>query len=558
MADFISPLGLRSTGTIGRTHSHALSPDRKRRKRGSNPQPGSIYDIMRQHASTSLYVMPMCWTDLHTKLLDVTFVHRAPIVYPVPGPVPDADRKITMMATGIGAQLSALLDRECSRLTYKQTAIKELLSAFFPETLARPTTSPEISLYFGARAYPKAVRCPVLWNDEADVDINSSFMSTTTVAADSATRESVSPQPESQRPSRHPQRGILAYVNRELLDTQRRTMYRVAQFPGSNKPNLPILGLQKTRGKNLQPANIDKDPHFIGLIIALAQSLIYTEAKARTASHQPSRAGSILTDEESHPDFKDVPVRLITVDEEKRDFIVYTAEVSAEFLQRFENPSQVPRPRSALDNSNRLGLTINYRRIPIWPIFGLKERMAKALGPDLAGDMTYYDEQNADETMELWETPHQREARLKIKRKRAEEKRRLEELASSQKSQAQSSQGQNVQSQKSPQNSQLRGSQTQSSHPRNLQPLIDIKDLPRAQRRKRLAEHREDPHDTPSQRAARMALLEAFSSSLQKEDEEEDDTESEFDSQGSRSDDPLFSPSAKRRCTRPERSLQVC
>jgi hypothetical protein len=79
----------------------------------------------------------------------------------------------------------------------------------------------------------------------------------------------------------------------------------------------------------------------------------------------------------------DVPVKIIAQDREKAEFIIYSAFVTAAFLHRFAFPSKAP----AVTDIQGRGVNINLTRVQIWPVLGLKERLAKALGPEIAGDL---------------------------------------------------------------------------------------------------------------------------------------------------------------------------
>jgi hypothetical protein len=507
----------------------AQTPGRKRRRRGTDPQPGSLFDTLRRRSGESLYVLPLCWTDQHTQLLDVHYALHEPITTPVPGPVHDPDRVPSVAATALCAELNMLVDRTCNKRSLKTRAIKDVFSLFFPETLMRSRTSAELTLYFGGRAYPKAVRCPVFWNGPTEP--GSSFDSASTRPAMSFSRDSRPPSPERRGDDTFAQEPILGYVNREVLGSLRQNLYRVAPCPGDRRPNAPVLGLQHLRAKLLQPANLDEDPHFVGLVIAMAQSLFYSGTRWRTTPQPTPRGGIRLTDEESLPAFRDVPIRLVTVDEARHQFIVYTANVTATFLERFARPSEAPRPTPANSHISQSpsgasegGLDINYTKVPVFPLWGLKERMAKALGPDIAGDMSYFDAQNVDSTLDLFETPRERETRLCAKRRRLQKSNELEQRSH----QHQLSSGQMA-------------SQTQSS-----QPDRHTWSTPRRKR----------PHPTSSQQAQTKALLDVFNTSLAEGDDEQ--TDADFDSQESRGEDPVFSPRAKRRCARPVHSLEVC
>jgi hypothetical protein len=63
-------------------------------------------------------------------------------------------------------------------------------------------------------------------------------------------------------------------------------------------------------------------------------------------------------------------------------FIVYPGDITEAFLAKFHNPFKAP-PNG--DDATVSGITIEYTRVPIWPILGLQERLDKALGQELVG-----------------------------------------------------------------------------------------------------------------------------------------------------------------------------
>jgi hypothetical protein len=114
------------------------------------------------------------------------------------------------------------------------------------------------------------------------------------------------------------------------------------------------------------------------------------------------------------PEVRGIPVKIITQDHEKAEFIIYSAVVTAAFLNRFAFPSKAP----AVTDMQDRGLNINLTRVQIWPVLGLKERLAKALGPEIAGDLACHD--IADSNIETWETEEERAIRLRnLKRKKS-------------------------------------------------------------------------------------------------------------------------------------------
>ena len=93
---------------------------------------------------------------------------------------------------------------------------------------------------------------------------------------------------------------------------------------------------------------------------------------------------SLGDDRSDKLEFEDVKVQLLTHSDDTSEFIVYTAIVSAHFLRRFAEPTKVS------GTEQERGIRIEYQKVPIWPVLGLKERLGKALGRDIAGN--YFDE----------------------------------------------------------------------------------------------------------------------------------------------------------------------
>lgn len=91
-------------------------------------------------------------------------------------------------------------------------------------------------------------------------------------------------------------------------------------------------------------------------------------------------------------DFKDITLRILTHDIDTHDFIIYTGYVTKEFLEKFHNPFEAPGAEEEMKFS---GIKIEFTRVPIWPILGLRERLGKALGQGVVGDFNH-------EEMERW------------------------------------------------------------------------------------------------------------------------------------------------------------
>ncbi len=80
------------------------------------------------------------------------------------------------------------------------------------------------------------------------------------------------------------------------------------------------------------------------------------------------------------PRAADSPVSRLPHHGDSANFVIYTATVTATFLTRFMMPHRGP---SSRDGST--GMEISYTPVRVWPLLGLKERLAKALGSGIRG-----------------------------------------------------------------------------------------------------------------------------------------------------------------------------
>ncbi|RKK78139.1 hypothetical protein BFJ68_g17798 [Fusarium oxysporum] len=97
---------------------------------------------------------------------------------------------------------------------------------------------------------------------------------------------------------------------------------------------------------------------------------------------------------------------ILTHDTDTLEFIAYTGYVTKEFLEKFHNPFKAP-----LDDDDAAvsGLKIEYTKVPIWPILGLRERLGNALGQEVVGAFNPGD-------METWEKEPEEHGGAKRKR----------------------------------------------------------------------------------------------------------------------------------------------
>ncbi|KAF5973463.1 hypothetical protein FBULB1_8288 [Fusarium bulbicola] len=106
------------------------------------------------------------------------------------------------------------------------------------------------------------------------------------------------------------------------------------------------------------------------------------------------------------PNFHDIKLKILTYDTDASEFIVYTGHITKEFLEKFHDPFKAP---LGDDDAVVSGLKIEYTRVSIWPILGLRERLGKALGQEIVGMF------NPDE-IETWEKDPEKPTAEKRKR----------------------------------------------------------------------------------------------------------------------------------------------
>lgn len=389
---------------------------------------GSLFHALKENPGAALYVLPICWTDQHAELLNARWVELPPSVMPVPSP---GKRYLfpSPMARKLSDELSTLVAGQELRMWAKLSAVRDVLSLLYPGSLSESRTGVELDLCIGDRRYRKACRVHVLWqpwksNDRASFEtaptrgcsfahsqrsINSSSQGMPTPPSPSPSTP-VSDDESAELVRRTP---ILAFINRTQLAHVRRNLFRIVANPAPNSgPNEPVTNLQRLRSKQLVPANTEHDSYYLGVILALAQSKFYGEGPCGDPSWPDS--SEILSErarrsvrrkvDSQPPVFRDIEVRLIThadmvestgsglrvldrpitADAEAgAELLVYTATVSAALLRLFHYPSEAPCPSH---KDLRAGIKVEYTRVPVWPVLGLKERLGRALGRDLVGD----------------------------------------------------------------------------------------------------------------------------------------------------------------------------
>ena len=329
---------------------------------------------MNQHAGASLFVRPLFWTDQHCELLGVHFRELPACDTPVPTdvagtPPSRGHMRPSQAITTLSDALTEILVPSSPLHTLSSNGVKTVLETLWPHAFPKARYLPDLHLYFGGRVYRDVVRAQVMWNFPDNREL--SFLSVTTRAADSFL-ESPASSP-GHNPANLP---MMCYLGKSQLAAIRKNIFRVALGP-RNTPNEPVWRLQQLRSKMLIPSNDDQDPHLVGIFLAMAQRHFYG------LPHPSPRREHAWDPSGTHPEptFHDLRLRILTHDNDTAEFIIYTATITAGFLRRFHDPLS-----AHVDSSGRVpGMDIEYTRVPIWPILGLRERMGKALGQDIVG-----------------------------------------------------------------------------------------------------------------------------------------------------------------------------
>ncbi|PHH84256.1 hypothetical protein CDD83_2238 [Cordyceps sp. RAO-2017] len=353
--------------------------------------------MLRQHAGTALYVRPVAWTDLHTKLLGARFRELPPCDAPVPANRPgSAPSRGHMWPSGTILSLSEALTQiilpSPGLVPFSSPgsrAVHSVLSILWPGPFQQPNRRFLLHLFVGDRLYRNAVRTPMLWDYPA---------------AGSSCPSSSSSGPHADPRLRH--RPMMCYVDREQLTAMRQQLWYTPPAPHGS-PNLPVSRLHRVRSRALMPANPDLDVQIVAMFLAMAQKHFYPEP--RDDAPEPNESWCPPDADPPALDFHDLKLRILSRDSRTAEFILYTGYVTAKFLERFHNPREAPLD----EDGNVPGLRIEYARVPIWPILGLRERLGRALGEDIVGPF--------DPTeMETWEFDkgEERAAQGSDKRKR--------------------------------------------------------------------------------------------------------------------------------------------
>lgn len=311
------------------------------------PEPGSLADIIYRESRSRLFVLPAYWTDEHSRLLAASFYPQPAIKKPVPGGkrIPKETKLAKRLALGLDVLQGTPSKRALMAMTH-------VMSTLFPATLDKPLTNAKLDLHYGERIFDKAVHASCLWTSRS-TDASASTISN--------------------RPASAP---VLAYISRHMLAALRNSPSANELEPRDDSDD-PVTRLQQLRRKLLVPADADCDPYIVATLLVMAQAHFYNKTPSKSPFSLQHRRQSTQT----QISFHDVDVQVITHQGqgENANFVVYTAVVTTTFLERFMFPNKGPG-----SEDSKAGISISCTKVKVWPILGLRERLAKALLAEIA------------------------------------------------------------------------------------------------------------------------------------------------------------------------------
>ncbi|OAA41280.1 hypothetical protein NOR_05358 [Metarhizium rileyi] len=363
--------------------------------RMTRPGRNSLYDIVRRNPNIKLFVRPILWTDLHSKLLGAQFHELPPCNFPLPQNIPGSppskghlhpSRAIRTLSSA----LTHIVESTGEDAFESANAITTVLSTLWPAAFCQPRILSPMPFFIGDRAYYDPVCTDVTWHypdknvPSLETSPESSCMSITTQPADSYDLFSSSAS------APHDPAGLpmMCYVGKNQLAVRRKSLFRISPRL-ADYPNESLQRLMQLQLKTILPANSDHDAHLVAIFLAMAQPHFYRLSLSSMLNFPSIRRGMLR-----RPGFEEIKLRILTHDSETGEFIVYTGHITSKFLERFYDPFTAPSSEEGEDGVQ--GIKIDYSRVPIWPILGLRERLGLGLGEEIVGPFD-------PSEMETWE-----------------------------------------------------------------------------------------------------------------------------------------------------------
>ncbi|KAH6880069.1 hypothetical protein B0T10DRAFT_495781 [Thelonectria olida] len=321
----------------------------------------SIEDLVRQNPRERIFVQPSEWKDRHVELLEVAFVINR-------DNDKDQDRPVNIVDQAAPADGKGPVDpRPIDDWTHEA------------ERLATSNNKNQyIRHLLAGQKDPKGPKAPFRCESnygQFHYGHTHTFRlhgMTFAPASRDASRDGQA------NPRRKHQPVVFAFMQRIMIKIQRELVYPV---PGPRRRaqsnNVPVAEMRQLQLKHLDPADHNRDPYILAVLIGLAQEqawLVHDTSNGEDdATAKPENAAAIRAEENRDREYK---VCAVLVDENNTEFInFYSATMSASFLSKFNYPRALAETM-ATPPSN---LAIHGSKFPYQPYETFRQRLIDAI-----------------------------------------------------------------------------------------------------------------------------------------------------------------------------------
>ena len=294
----------------------------------------SLYGNLLKISVKALFVRYAArWTDPHAQLLGPRWEELLPCDTPRPPERPRSRGHFEWpkMAATLCNQLDTILDSKTEPYLVSDT-VKEFLKTLWPTAFTKLHHSQNLNLHFWDRVYRNTVGAQLIWTSHNDQENSSSCSSSRTASPEPAGSFGVSAQSSSEKS--HYSCPMIAYISKKQLESVCNRPFSVKIAPRGAQ-NGPVTRPQALYARKLLPSNSDQDAYLVGIFLGMAQKQFYPPPP-KTQTRGTKKHGLRMAPEQGIPpcpDFHDLKLRIITHDTEKKEFIIYTGNVTKGFLR---------------------------------------------------------------------------------------------------------------------------------------------------------------------------------------------------------------------------------
>ncbi|KAH6680011.1 hypothetical protein F5X68DRAFT_263687 [Plectosphaerella plurivora] len=352
----------------GSTTEPSVRELRKRRKRrvrqAYEPVAGSFCSILHEYAGETLFAKPIMWTDTQLSAFGIKFVQLPPCQKPRPvsseaWKQPTQSTRLLRMNGCVEMVLNPRRPITTDQSVFtspRMSGLGGMFDIMYPGRTIRPAGGKNhmFSLFIWGAPYPHLCHLEGFWRDESS-------------------------------------KVTMAFLDKPLLESTRKFRMFSVYKPRAGPENTAVKSLVAKRVSLVLPKDPDQDPFLAAAFIAMAQDRFYPatpESKGMTGKITKRQFR-----DRPMPKFADTKLRILTTNG-NQTFSVYTTTVTAKVLTALHHPT-AEELRSGPDDHT---MDIEHTKVDVFPLLGLKERLARALGEDLVGEV------NLD-GMELFEDP---------------------------------------------------------------------------------------------------------------------------------------------------------